>query len=858
MNKMILIDGSSLMHRAFHALPDMRTKTGTPTGAIYGFVSMLFKLVEYRPSHIAVAFDMSGPTFRHSEYSEYKAGRKPTPPELITQFDIIRRLLNEMGIKILELQSYEADDIIGTMAKKANDKGLDVLIVTGDKDSFQLINEKTHVLYTKRGISETVEYDEAALRERYGLAPQQMVDLKGLMGDASDNLPGIPGVGEKTALRLLEAYGSIEEVLKRGAVEEKGALQKKIAENYESAMMSYKLGRIDTDVPIDASIDDCAFDESNMWNARGMMAELQLRSLMKRLPNSDEKNALPFDDNSEQEITIKEIIVSDIEQLRALIPKLSKTEKIAFHYGEQLSVCNGEILVKVKSGGTLLDAGLNTYEALQALKEVLESEQKKLVYDAKSLMHELDKLSITLNNVYFDAMIVDYLLNAVSPSKNLEELVNERLNNKAADAFSLFLLCAPMLEEMDRLSLSSLYWDIELPLMHVLYDMEKTGFRVDVNTLNELSNLFGEQRRELEKKIIELAGVEFNILSPKQLGMVLFEKLKLPPGKKNTQGYSTSADILENLIDQHEIVPLVIEYRFISKLKSTFVDGLLQQINPKTGRVHTTFNQAITATGRISSTEPNLQNIPIRTELGREIRRAFVASDGNLLVDADYSQIELRVLAHMSGDEVMIDAFNNGIDIHAITASEIADVPLNSVTPEQRREAKAVNFGIVYGISDFGLSRNLNISRAKAAKYINSYLAKYKGIAKYMNDTVTQAHEKGYALTLFGRRRAMHELKSSNYNTRSFGERVAKNMPIQGSAADIIKLAMVKVFEALKQNNLKAKLILQVHDELIIDTPKEEVEIVKKLLADCMQNAVKLKVPLIADVHVGENWHDAK
>lgn len=858
MDRMILIDGSSFMHRAFHALPDMRTKTGTPTGAIFGFISMLLKLVEYKPSHIVVAFDMHGPTFRHNEFSEYKAGRKPTAPELITQFDIIRQVLTEMGIRIYELSGFEADDIIGTMAAKANKEELDVLIVTGDKDTFQLINPKTHVLYTKRGISDTVEYDEAVLFERYGLTPNKMVDLKGLMGDPSDNLPGVPGVGEKTALRLLEKYETIEDALKRGAVEEKGALQKKLSENYESAMMSYNLGKIDINAPVELTVDDCLFDEKSMQNARKIMGELQLKSLMERLPKGDFDTAVPIENEKRIEISVNEVVVADIDSLKASIPELLRKDEVAIHNGEQLSLCNGEILVKIKTGSTLLDAGMNISEALLLLKEVFESEQKKLVYDAKSLMHELSRLDITLSNVYFDAMIVDYLLNAVSPSKNLSELVNERLSGTNADAFALLLLYEPMCSEMNRQQLSDLYHNIELPLMHVLYDMEKTGFKVDVDALYELSNLFGDKRKELEEKIIELAGEEFNILSPKQLGVVLFEKLKLPPGKKNTQGFSTSADILENLADQHEIIPLVIEYRFISKLKSTFVDGLLQQINSQTGRVHTTFNQAITATGRISSTEPNLQNIPIRTELGREIRRAFVASEGNILLDADYSQIELRVLAHMSNDETMINAFNNRLDIHTITAAEIAGVPVESVKAAQRQDAKAVNFGIVYGISDFGLAKNLNISRAKASMYINSYFAKYKGIADYMNDSVGMAQKQGYALTLFGRRRAMFELKSSNYNTRSFGERVAKNMPVQGSAADIIKLAMVRVYDALTKNNLKAKLILQVHDELIIDTPKDEVEIVKGLLSDCMQNAAKLKVPLVADVHVGENWHDAK
>ena len=853
MKKLIAIDGNNILYRAYFALPSMMTKSGVPTGAIFGFLSTMFKLTQEQPDYLLVAFDMHGPTFRHEQYDDYKAGRAETPDDLRTQIPLMKKLLAEMGIAVCECPRFEADDILGTFARLANESGVDALLVTGDRDALQLIGPNTHVLMPKKA-NETVEYDEALLMEQYGLVPARMPDLKGLMGDSSDNLPGIPGVGEKTARKLLEKYGTLENALAHAA-DEKGALQKKLTEGAESARMSYRLGLIDTHAPVPFGLEACAFEPARLAGGAPMMQELELRSLLSRLPKGGASMQ-----QHEKNTDIIHVCVDDAEKLAALVETLGKAKRLALHVEDALSLsADGITQYDVVLGATLLDAGLDEGQVYAALKPLLEHEgTEKLVFDAKRLRHILARFGIALAGVTFDAMLADYLLHAIHPAGSLKTLAGERLGFAEGGAAALVRLADSMVPELAEKELDWLYREVELPLERVLFDMEQIGFALDTDVLREMSTTFKVRIDAIAEEIYRLAGERFNILSTKQLGAVLFDKLQLPPWKKTKSGYSTDAETLETLADKHEIVPLIIEYRTLSKLCSTFLDGLLAVVRPESGRVHTSFNQNVTATGRISSTEPNLQNIPVRTELGREIRKAFVASEGHLLVDADYSQIELRLLAHMSGDEGMIRAFREGDDIHRRTASEVFGVPFEEVTSAQRSAAKAVNFGIVYGISDYGLARNLGITRKEAAHYIELYLARYPGIQRYMLESVAAGKRDGYVRTLMGRRRELPELQSSNYNTRSFGERVAMNMPIQGTAADIIKLAMVRVHEALQREGLQAKLILQIHDELIIDAPFEEVARVEKLLAECMENVIALAVPLSAEVKTGRSWFETK
>ena len=853
MKKLIAIDGNNILYRAYFALPSMMTKSGVPTGAIFGFLSTLLKLTQEQPDYLLVAFDMHGPTFRHEQYDDYKAGRAETPDDLRTQIPLMKKLLAEMGIAVCECPRFEADDILGTFARLANENGVDALLVTGDRDALQLIGPNTHVLMPKRA-NETVEYDEALLMEQYGLVPARMPDLKGLMGDSSDNLPGIPGVGEKTARKLLEKYGTLENALAHAA-DEKGALQKKLTEGAESARMSYRLGLIDTHAPVPFGLEACIFDPARLAGGAPMMQELELRSLLSRLPKGGASIQQP-----EKGTDIVHVRVDDAEKLAALVETLGKAKRLALHVEDALSLsADGITQYDVVLGATLLDAGLDEGQVYAALKLLLENEEtEKLVFDAKRLRHILARFGIAFAGVTFDAMLADYLLHAIHPAGSLKTLAGERLGFAEGGAAALVRLADSMVPELAEKELDWLYREVELPLERVLFDMEQIGFALDTDVLREMSTTFKVRIDAIAEEIYRLAGERFNILSTKQLGAVLFDKLQLPPWKKTKSGYSTDAETLETLTDKHEIVPLIIEYRTLSKLCSTFLDGLLAVVRPESGRVHTSFNQNVTATGRISSTEPNLQNIPVRTELGREIRKAFVASEGHLLVDADYSQIELRLLAHMSGDEGMIRAFREGDDIHRRTASEVFGVPFEEVTSAQRSAAKAVNFGIVYGISDYGLARNLGITRKEAAHYIELYLARYPGIQRYMLESVAAGKRDGYVRTLMGRRRELPELQSSNYNTRSFGERVAMNMPIQGTAADVIKLAMVRVHEALQREGLQAKLILQIHDELIIDAPFEEVARVEKLLAECMENVIALAVPLSAEVKTGRSWFETK
>ena len=873
--KLIAIDGNSLMFRAFYALPNMTNRKGTPTGALHGFLSMLMKLIETKPDYLLAAFDMSTPTFRHEQYDEYKAGRRETPQELREQFPMLRELLKKMGIAVIECERYEADDILGTFSRRAESAGVESLLVTGDRDALQLITDSVHVLMTKKGITETIEYDKNKLFEDYGLEPARMVDLKGLMGDSSDNLPGIKGIGEKTALKLLEKYGSLAAVLD-SAESEKGALREKLLGGRQSAELSQRLGTIDTNAPVAESLESCRFDPENMKNAMGELTELELRAVLKRvreLSGADESESFSIRaDAAIDAAAFESMVLTDAAALENAVKSVSTKAFFAFDISEA-SICftgfdEKELQAASKEkplpcyalnlGGTLLDPGFEPGEVIAALKPILENERiSKVVFDAKRLMWLLDGYGARLNGLEFDAMIADYLLNALHPAKDTVTLVSESGLSHIPTPAALAQLRARMLEKLRENEMLKLFSDIELPLAGVLFDMEKTGFPIDKAVLTELGSDMEGRINALAAEIYELAGESFNILSPKQLGQILFEKLGLPPKKKTKTGYSTDSDVLEALKPLHPIVGAVTEYRFLTKLKSTFIDAMLEKTGAD-GRIRTTFNQTVTATGRISSTEPNLQNIPVRTELGRQIRRAFVASDGNLLVGADYSQIELRVLAHMSGDPTFISAFNNGEDIHTRTASEIFGVSVDEVTREMRSSAKAVNFGIVYGISAFGLSEQLGIGQKQAASYIEKYLERLPGVRDYMHSSVENGKARGYAITLFNRRRELPELKSSNFNTRSFGERVAMNMPIQGTAADIIKAAMVAVHRRLKDEGFRAKLVLQIHDELIIDTPEDEVERVKTLLSECMSRVIELAVPLRADVECGHSWFDTK
>lgn len=865
--KLIAIDGNSLMFRAFYALPGMTDRKGTPTGALHGFLSMLMKLIELKPDYLLVGFDLPNKTFRHEAYSEYKAGRRETPVELIQQFPILKQILVEMGIAVIECERFEADDILGTFSRKANAQGVEALLVTGDRDALQLITPMTHVLMTRKGITETIEYDEATLMAEYGLDSVHMVDLKGLMGDSSDNLPGIKGVGEKTALKLLGKYGSLDNVL-ANAENEKGALREKLITGMENARLSYYLGTINTSAPIKEELADTVFEVKRLRNALETLTSLELRMIVKRVreivssePGTEANNGII---EVETKPDFERINVSDIEGLKGIISELQLKPYFAIHitdtdisfagadkdFGFHKEYC-------VHLGGTLLEMGFMPEEVLECLRPVIEAESVgKILFDGKHIMTLLAGYGIELKNLYFDTVIADYLLNPLHPAKELDTLAEERGLVKGS-AGSLMMLCKLLDDKLKINGLEKLYREVELPLVEVLFEMEQTGFMTDGAVLEELGERMKRRSGELEAEIYELAGEKFNILSPKQLGAVLFEKLALPPKKKTKTGYSTDSDVLESLQGLHPIIPLIIEYRFLTKLNSTFIDAMLKK-RDENGRIHTTLNQNVTATGRISSQDPNLQNIPVRTELGREIRRAFVASPGNMLVGADYSQIELRVLAHVGRDEALISAFNNGDDIHTSTASEVFGVPKNEVTKEMRSAAKAVNFGIVYGISAFGLSEQLDIPQYKASKYIERYLSRFTGVKNFMHESVDVGKRLGYAETIMGRRRPLPELNSSNHNTRSFGERVAMNMPIQGSAADIIKVAMVRVHRSLKEEGLKAKLVLQVHDELIIDAPVAEVDRVKVLLQKCMSDAAKLSVPLVANVSSGESWFDTK
>ena len=847
MQTLVLLDSNSLINRAFYALPPLTNRQGQQTGAIFGFVNMFLKLVDkYKPDYVVAAFDRKAPTFRKKMYEGYKAARKPMPEELACQLEPLKRLLRAMKVQIAEIDGFEADDILGTLSKRSKCK---TYIVTGDRDSLQLIDEKTTVLMTKKGISEIVEYDEARLKED-GFTPSQIIDLKSLMGDSSDNIPGVAGIGEGTATKLLAEYGTLDNVYAH-IDETKGALNRKLTEGKESAYLSYKLATIDRDCPIETVPEDMPFTQTYDSEVRDILLEFEFGKIADRL-NFGQKET-----KAETPAVKTQTADSEAALLDALA-KIKESGLLAFDISQRIFVGGYGVSYEVAISDNLLGEGVDYNAFIRALEPLIcDEDVRKLCFDKKTYMHLLEPYGVVMKGVCDDVMLKAYLCDSNRNYKSLSALATAYGVNTDDGAAALVALDDILDSEMREKEQEKLYKELELPLVDVLYFMEKEGFKVDRKYLDELNGELTSETEKLAAEITDLAGEPFNINSTQQLAKILFEKLGLKHGKKTKTGYSTNVEVLESLRNEHPIIPAILQYRELVKLKSTYLDGMLPLID-KNGRIHTVFKQAVTATGRLSSTEPNLQNIPIRKESGKRIRKMFVPADGNVLVCGDYSQIELRLMAHMSGDKAMIEAFNGGEDFHRSTAARLFGVPFEEVTQDMRRSAKAVNFGIIYGISDFGLSEDLGISVYEARRYMQNYFATYPGVKRFMDDCVAFAKENGYVKTLYGRKRYIPELQASVYATRAFGERVAMNMPLQGTASDIIKAAMIEVDKKLAEGGYKAKLIMQVHDELIVDCPLSEKDNVEKLLKTCMQNVAELSVPLIADVGSGENWLEAK
>lgn len=884
--KLMVIDGNSIINRAFYGIRLLTTKDGTPTNAVYGFMNILLKLIdEERPEALCVTFDRKAPTFRHLAYEGYKAQRKGMPEELAVQLPILKQVLEAMNIPRYEMDGWEADDLIGTISVKDTAAGWDTVIVTGDKDSLQLVTDTTRVklVSTRMGQTTTREMTPEAFREAYGFDPIHMVDLKALMGDTSDNIPGVKGIGEKTAMDLIQRYHSVEAIYQDlDSVEAKPAVLKKLSEGADQAKMSYDLALIHCDAPIDFTPEANLRKEPNAAALYELFLKLEFNKLIDKLglsaPQGEVQQEAEFTGTcTSEEVTHR----ARAEELLAIWRTKDSVNVLALPSLDVVVVEHWE--TERDSHAAILRADrLEGYN--EVLKGLFAPDIKKNAHDVKTLLSRLLDEGIQGGGFVFDTAIAAYLLAPTDGSYELETLGMRWLNHEflkakdtylAKDAFSplgdsakalgvMLSHCAlidalkdPMAARLHELGMDKLYYEVELPLCPVLAGMEHAGVLVDRGALTAFGEMLDERIKADETLIYELAGEKFNINSTQQFGKILFEKLGLPPVKKTKTGYSTNAEVLEKLRDKHPIVEAVLDYRQLAKLKSTYVDGLTKVIAAD-GRIHTSFQNTVTATGRLSSTEPNLQNIPVRTELGAELRKMFVAPAGKMLVDADYSQIELRLLAHIAGDEHMISAFRSGEDIHTVTASQVFGVAPGDVTHEMRRRAKAVNFGIVYGISDFSLSQDIGVTRAEAKEYMEKYFEKYSGVHAYMTQVVEKAKSDGYVSTLMGRRRWLPELKSSNFNMRSFGERVALNMPIQGTAADIIKLAMIRVADKLRTEGLEARLILQVHDELIVECPEGETDRVKTLLETEMEQVVQLALPLIAEAHAGRSWAQAK
>ncbi len=903
MSRLVLIDGNSILNRAFYGIMGnkmLTTRDGKYTNAVYGFLAIMFKVIdELKPEYMAVAFDLKAPTARHKLYEGYKATRKGMPNELAEQMPILKEILELMHITIIEKEGYEGDDILGTLAKEGEKAGLDVTIVSGDRDTFQLASSKISIRipHTKVGKTEVDTFGEEEIKEKYGIEPKQLIEVKGLMGDTSDNIPGVPGVGEKTALSLIKEFKTIDNLYK--AIEDetdnlKDKTREKLVENKELALLSRTLGTINTEVPLHEKIEDLKMQEWNNSKLFEKFKELNFHRFIDRFNLQTEQEEKELSNL----VKIEEIALDKLNNILQSI----KTKKELVYILEKEDINNSDRIIKkkIKSISIYDDANNASYyiklkeeELTKYFKEIFEDiEIKKYGYNISEDYVLLKELGIEINNIYYDVKIAAYDLNPTNSNFTIENVSNQYLgidtseylgkyeednkknkqlnlfqeeknddNSKYIYGFKVYLIkkvSEKTLEELSKIDSINLFNEIEMPLVKVLGEMQVNGIYVDKEELISFGSKLKEQIETLKTEIYNLCGEEFNINSTQQLGTILFEKLKLPVYKKTKNGYSTDVEILEKLKPEHPVIEKILEYRSLMKLNSTYVEGLLTYVNERTHRIHSYFHQTITATGRISSTEPNLQNIPTRYELGKLLRKAFKPADGYIFIDADYSQIELRVLAHISGDRTMLKAFRNDEDIHKQAASKVFDVPIEEVTKEQRTSAKAVNFGIVYGISDFGLSEQLGISKKLAKKYIEQYLEKYSGIKKFMDKIVDETREKGYVETLFHRRRYIPELTSNNYMVRQFGARAAMNTPIQGTAADIMKIAMINVFNRLRKENLDAKIILQVHDELIVEAKKECQEQVETILKEEMESAMKLKIPLKVEISEANNWYDAK
>lgn len=873
-NRLILLDGNSLFNRAYFALPPLMNKNGFYTNAIYGFAMMLNNIIEnYKPTHMAIAFDLKAPTFRHKSYEDYKANRKGMADELRMQVEPLKKMVDAYGIERVEFEGYEADDIIGTLSKLAEDADdFETMIVTGDKDALQLASQKTAVYITKKGITELERYTDEEVIEKYGLTPTEFIDLKALMGDKSDNIKGVAGIGEKTGIKLLQEYKSIEGIYEN-IDSIKGSTKTKLENDRESAFLSKKLATIVRTMPLDADMEELKIRGINYPELSAMFREFEFTTLLNKLQKDSPERKL----ESTAEIVEtydKDIFKTISDEIIFINGYVEKSEDIGSYFIEKL-------YLKIKEK-------LYIVENFEDIKSLLENPKNKIVgHGLKNIYKALKKQEIKLANIFFDIEIAEYLIDSNNTDFSLEYINNKygfetfetleeilgkgkkevrtlfadqgRLKNYFVNSIKAIESCYGIISDEIKLQeLTFVFEEIEMKLIKVLADMEEEGFLVDVNLLKKLSMQYESEIISLETKIYDLAGEPFNINSPKQLGNILFDKLCLPVIKKTKTGYSTNIEVLEALQGKHDIIDHIMQYRQITKLKSTYVDGLLNIVNPESGRIHTTFNQTIAATGRLSSSEPNLQNIPVRTERGRKLREVFISKSGYKLLDSDYSQIELRILAHIAKDEIMLKSFEQYEDIHTKTASEVFGIPLAEVTSEQRGAAKAVNFGIVYGISDFGLSNNLGITKKEAKEYIDRYLEKYVNIKQFLEDVVKEVEETGYSKTIFGRKRYIPEIKAKNAMIKSFGKRQAMNTPIQGAAADIIKLSMIKVYEYLEENNIDAKLILQVHDELIIETNETIVEELKLKIKEIMENVTKLLVELKVDIKSGNNWLETK
>ena len=850
--KLMILDGNSIVNRAFFGVRQLNAPDGTPTNAVYGFLAILQRLLdEQKPDALCVSFDLKAPTFRHKAYEGYKAQRKPMPEDLAVQMPILKEVLDDMGIRRYELEGYEADDILGTAASVCEKEGWDCVIVTGDKDSLQLVSDTTTVcnVKTRMGQTETILYTPEEFRREYGFAPLRMIDLKALMGDSSDNIPGVPGVGEKTALELIRKYDTIDAIYADlDQLEIRDGLRRKLAAGENSARLSFWLATIFREVPLAFRPEDNLWDHGYRPELYGMMKRLGFLKFIEKWGLTPPEDAAIESGAPAME----RVEVQSAEEVAALRSAIANAERLALLAPDGLDsieVCDGErvFVLSWSSCG-------EEYNAL--LREIFRPEIRKSSHHVKELMSMLLAEGLSIDGFVFDTALAAYLLDATGSDYSFARITPRYLGRDCGGAEAVWLLEPALREKMEEFGMTKLYETAELPLCRVLAEMEREGFLVDRKALYDFGESLNADIARLQQSIWQHAGREFNIQSPKQLGEVLFEDLMLPSGKKTKTGWSTNADVLDKLRGKHPIVDEVLEYRMLTKLKSTYADGLLKVISDD-GRIHTSFQMTVTDTGRLSSREPNLQNIPIRKKLGAQIRGMFVASPGKLLVDADYSQIELRLLAHISDDSTMQEAFLSGEDFHAVTASQVFDTPLEEVTPTLRSRAKAVNFGIVYGISAFSLAQDIGVFPNEAKAYMEAYLSKYHGVRDYMERVKEQAKTDGYVTTLFGRRREMPELKSANFNIRSFGERVALNMPIQGTAADIIKIAMVRVFDRLRAEKPVAKLLLQVHDELIVECPEEAAEKVSLILKEEMENAAQLSVPLTAEVHTGHSWAEA-